>query len=56
VKETARSVGIKGEPELVRPQRERRTLLDLLFGDLSQFLPDRFKQLQTQVGFYYLWQ
>jgi protease-4 len=56
VKETARVVGIKGEPELVRPQRERRTLLDLLFGDLSQFLPDRFKQLQTQVGFYYLWQ
>jgi len=56
VKDTARSVGIKGEPELVRPATERRTLLDLLFGDLSNFLPDRVKLLQTQVGFYYVWQ
>jgi protease-4 len=56
VKDTARSVGIKGEPALVRPEKERRTLLDLLFGDLSNFLPDRLKLLQTQVGFYYVWQ
>ena len=56
VKDTAQSVGIKGEPHLVRPERERRTLLDLLFGDLSNFLPDRLKLLQTQVGFYYVWQ
>jgi len=56
VRDTARSVGIKGEPELVRPQTERRTLLDLLFGDLSNFLPDRIKLLQNQqVGFYYVW-
>ena len=56
VRDTARSVGIKGEPELVRPQTERRTLLDLLFGDLSNFLPDRVKLLQNQqVGFYYVW-
>ncbi len=55
VKDTARSVGIKGEPELVRPEKERRTLLDLLFGDLSNFVPDRLKLLQTQVGFYYVW-
>jgi hypothetical protein len=40
----------------VRPEKERRTLLDLLFGDLSNFLPDRLKLLQTQVGFYYIWQ
>jgi protease-4 len=56
VKDTAQSVGIKGEPQLVRPEKERRTLLDLLFGDLSNFLPDRLKLLQTQqVGFYYVW-
>ena len=53
---TANSVGIKGEPELVRPAKERRTLLDLLFGDVSNFLPDRLKLLQTQFGFYYVWQ
>ena len=57
VTDTASSVGIKGEPQLVRPEKERRTLLDLLFGDLSNFLPDRLKLLQKQeVGFYYVWQ
>lgn len=55
VSDTAKSVGIKGEPTLVRPERERRTLLDLLLGDVSQYLPSREKLLEQQVGFYYLW-
>jgi len=52
---TAKSVGIKGEPTLVRPEKEKKTVLDLLFGDISDYLPDRTKLMQTQVGFYYLW-
>jgi len=55
VYDTARSVGIKGEPTLVHPERRRETLFDLLFGDLSQWLPTREKLLENQVGFYYLW-
>jgi len=55
VAETAKSVGIKGEPTLVRPDRDRKTLMDLLLGDVSQFLPGREKMLEQQVGFYYLW-
>jgi protease-4 len=55
VKDTAKSVGISGEPTLVRPEKERRTLLDLLVGDVSKYLPDREKMLEQQVGFYYLW-
>jgi protease-4 len=55
VKDTARAVGIKGEPSIVRPIKPRRTLADLLFGDVSNFLPDRAKLLETNVGFYYLW-
>ena len=55
VDETAKSVGISGEPTLVRPERDRRTLLDLLLGDLSQYLPGREKMLEQQVSFYYLW-
>ncbi|PYX75048.1 MAG: signal peptide peptidase SppA [Acidobacteria bacterium] len=55
VKDTAKSVGIKGEPVLVRPERERKTVLDLLFGDVSEWLPTREKLLDQQVGFYYLW-
>jgi protease-4 len=55
VDETAKSVGIRGEPTLVHPERDRKTLMDLLLGDVSQFLPGREKMLEQQVGFYYLW-
>jgi protease IV len=55
VSDTAKSVGIKGEPTLVRPEKDRRTLMDLLLGDVSQYLPTREKLMEQQVGFYYLW-
>jgi protease IV len=55
VDDTAKSVGIKGEPVLVHPEKERRTLADLLFGDISQWIPTREKLLENQMGFYYLW-
>jgi len=55
VDDTAKAVGIKGEPTLVRPEKEKRTLLDILFGDISDLIPDRAKMMQSNVGFYYLW-
>jgi protease IV len=55
VSETAKSVGIHGEPTLVRPERDRKTLMDLLLGDVSQYLPTGEKLLEQHVGFYYLW-
>jgi len=55
VKETAKSVGIKGEPNLIKPEKEKKTLLDLLFGDVSEFVPDTAKLLDQHIGFYYLW-
>jgi protease-4 len=55
VKDTAKSVGISGEPTLVHPEKDRKTLLDLLLGDVSQYLPDTTKMLEQHVGFYYLW-
>src|SRR5580692_10556619 len=55
VKDTAKSVGISGEPTLVRPEKDRKTMLDLLTGDISQWIPSREKMLEEQVGFYYLW-
>src|SRR6266851_9090595 len=54
VKDTARAVNISGEPTLVYPPKERRSGLDLLFGDVSDYLPTREKLLKQQVGFYYL--
>jgi protease IV len=55
VKDTAKAVGIKGEPNLVKPEKEKKTLLDLLFGDVSEFVPDTAKLLDQHIGFYYLW-
>src|SRR5438309_778647 len=55
VADTAKSVGIKGEPTLVHPEKDRRTVLDLLLGDVSEWLPTREKLLDQRIGFYYLW-
>src|SRR3984885_5145983 len=55
VKDTAKSGGISGEPTLVRQEKDRKTMLDLLTGDISQWIPSREKMLEEQVGFYYLW-
>ncbi len=55
VKDTAKSVGIKGEPSLVWPPKPKRSGLDLMFGDVSDYLPTREKLLEQEVGFYYLW-
>ena len=55
VKDTASAVNISGEPTLIYPAKEKRTGLDLLFGDVSDYLPTREKLLEQQVGFYYLW-
>jgi protease-4 len=55
VKDTAQAVNISGEPTLVYPPKDRRSGLDLLFGDVSDYLPTREKLLEQQIGFYYLW-
>jgi protease-4 len=55
IADTAKSVGIKGEPTLVHPEKDRKSVLDLLFGDASEYLPDPAKLMQTNAGFYYLW-
>src|SRR5229473_2973159 len=55
VTDTAKSVGIKGEPSLVHPEKDRKTLLDLITGDVSPWIPGREKMMEQQVGFYYLW-
>ncbi len=55
VKDTAKEVGISGEPTLVKAEKEKRTLLDLLFGDASDIIPSKAKMMENNVGFYYLW-
>lgn len=55
VDDTAKAVGIKGEPTLVHPEKPRHSLWDVVFGDASEFLPDKAKLMQSNIGFYYLW-
>jgi protease IV len=55
VDDTAKAVNIKGEPVLVHPERDRKSVLDVLFGDVSEWLPTRERLLEHHVGFYYLW-
>lgn len=55
VEDTAKSVGIKGEPTIVRPEKDHKSVLDLLFGDASEYIPDPAKLMQTNAQFYYLW-
>jgi protease-4 len=55
VHDTAKAAGINGEPVLVHPEKDHKTLLDLMSGDLSQWLPSKEKMLEQNVGFYYLW-
>ncbi len=55
IDDTAKSVGIKGEPTLVYPEKDRKSLLDLMFGDVSDYLPNPAKLMQSNLGFYYLW-
>jgi len=54
--DTAKSVGIKGEPHVIRPAKERHGLLALLTGDETTDLfgnPSNF--LNQAPGFYFLW-
>lgn len=55
IEDTAKSVGIKGEPEVVRPEKDRRSLFDIFFNDASDLIPDRAKLMQDHVGIYFLW-
>jgi protease-4 len=55
VEDTAKAVGIRGEPNLVRAEKERRSILDLLIGDASDLLPDQAKLMEKNPGFYFLW-
>ncbi len=52
--ETARSVGIKGEPKVVRPSAERPGLLDML-EDADGLFRNPGQMLDRSPGFYFLW-
>jgi protease-4 len=55
VEDTAKAVGIKGEPDLAYAEKEKRSLWDVVFGDASDMLPSQAKLMEKNPGFYFLW-
>jgi protease IV len=52
---TAKLAGITGKPTLIRSNRQRTTLMDLLTGDISHLVPFGGTALKSQIRFQYLW-
>ncbi len=54
--DTAKRVGLKGEPRIVRSPKERHGLLDLLTGDeTTDLFRNPTSLLNQSPGFYFLW-
>src|SRR5436305_5800624 len=55
VDHTAKLAGISGKPRLIRLNRQRVTLLDVLTTDLSRLVPFNGQSMKSQIKFQYLW-
>jgi protease-4 len=53
--ETAKSVGISGEPSVVKPYVRHRGLLDIVTSDADDLIPSPQQLAEKHVGFYFLW-
>ena len=53
--DTARSVGISGEPSIARPASQKRGLLALLNSDPDDLFPNPSQLLNRAPGFYFMW-
>ena len=53
--DTAKSVGISGEPHIVRPAKEKHGLAALLDNGADDLFPNPAKLLERAPGFYFLW-
>jgi len=53
--DTAKSVGIKGEPHVVRPAKEKHTFWSALTDDADSLFPNPSKLLDHAPGFYFMW-
>ena len=53
--DTARSVGIKDEPNVVKPEAPKKGLAALLSGDADDLFPNPANMLNRAPGFYFIW-
>ncbi len=55
VMDTAKDVGISGEPSIVRPPKNKRNLLTILTDDGEDLFPNPSQLLNRAPGFYFVW-
>jgi protease-4 len=53
--DTAKSVGISGEPTIVRPASQKRGLISMLTSDGDDLFPNPSQLLNHAPGFYFMW-
>jgi protease-4 len=53
--DTAKQVGISGEPTIARPASDKKGLLDALTSDSESLFPNPTKLLDQAPGFYFMW-
>ncbi len=53
--DTAKQVGISGEPTIVRPAKNKRGLLSILTEDGEDLFPAPSQMLNRAPGFYFMW-
>jgi protease IV len=53
--ETAKDVGISGEPSVVRPTKNKRGIISLLTDDGEDLFPNPSQLLNHAPGFYFMW-
>ena len=53
--DTAKDVGISGEPSIVRPARQKKGLISTLTSDTDDLFPNPSQLLDRAPGFYFIW-
>jgi protease-4 len=53
--DTAKEAGISGEPDVVRPSKNKRGLFSLLLSDGEDIFPNPGQMLNRAPGFYFMW-
>ncbi len=53
--DTAREAGISGEPTVVRPSKNKRSLFTVLTDDGEDLFPNPSQMLNRAPGFYFMW-
>jgi protease-4 len=55
IMDTAKDVGISGEPSIARPPKNKRNLLTILTDDGEDLFPNPSQLLNRAPGFYFVW-